>query len=118
MFKINKEKDKPKVIKKKNEQNRKRNKLLNFRVTPDEWNLLMKKVEISGLLKQEYILNCLLHHQVKVKADYRLKDHVSMEILRLAQVIKKFGRLEDTDQKILSYILEIYEDIKQEKIPQ
>ena len=41
---------------KKKENNRVRNKYVNFRVTPDEYDLLNKKVEMSGLLKQDYII--------------------------------------------------------------
>jgi hypothetical protein len=33
----------------------------------------------------------------------------------LARVIKKFGKLDEEAQDILLYVLEIYEEIKQEK---
>ena len=39
----------------------------------------------------------------------------SMEIFQLAKVIKKFGKLNDEEQLLLMYILEIYEEIKNEK---
>ena len=38
-----------KAKKKKNEKNRKRNHILNFRVSQEEYDLINKQVEISGL---------------------------------------------------------------------
>jgi translation initiation factor IF-3 len=100
---------------KKKENNRVRNKYVNFRVTSDEYDLLNKKVEMSGLLKQDYIIQCLLNSEVKVKLDYRLADKIAKEIFQLARVIKKYGQLDDQEQEILIYILEIYEELKKEK---
>lgn len=105
---------KKKKIKKK-ENNRVRNKYVNFRVTPDEYDLLNKKVEMSGLLKQDYIIQSLLNHEVRIVPDYRLADSVAKEIFQLARVIKKFGQLDDQEQEILIFILEIYEELKKEK---
>mgnify|MGYP000874517145 CR=1 len=100
---------------KKKESNRVRNQYVNFRVTPDEYELLNKKVEMSGLLKQDYIIQCLLNSGVKVKPDYRLADKIAKEIFQLARVIKKYGQLDDQEQEILIFILEIYEELKKEK---
>ena len=36
---------------KKNEENRKRNRILNFRVSDEEYDLINKQIEISGLSK-------------------------------------------------------------------
>ncbi|MGI6348306.1 MAG: plasmid mobilization protein [Eubacteriales bacterium] len=104
-------------VKKKDESKRKRNKSVNFRLTEEESQILNKKIEVSGLLKQEYILNCLLNYEVKIAQDYKLYDRLSKEIFQLARVVKKYGRLEEPDQEILIFILEIYEALKQEKAP-
>lgn len=102
---------------KKKENNRVINKYVNFRVTPDEYDLLNKKVEMSGLLKQDYIIQSLLNHEVKIVPDYRLADSVAKEIFQLARVIKKFSQLDDQEQEILIFILEIYEELKKRKKP-
>ncbi|MGB4626968.1 MAG: plasmid mobilization protein [Erysipelotrichaceae bacterium] len=104
-------------LKKKDESKRKRNKCVNFRLTEEENQILNKKIELSGLLKQEYILNCLLNYEVKMAQDYKLYDRLSKEIFQFAKVIKKYGKLEEPDQEILLFILEIYEALKQEKAP-
>ena len=99
------------------EKNRKRNRILNFRVSEEEYDLINKKIEISGLKKQDYFLQMLLNHEVKLVSDYRLSDNIAKEIFQLAKVIKKFGKLNDDEADILIYVLEIYEEIKKEKSP-
>ena len=52
--------------KKKNGKNRKRNRILNFRVSEEEYDLINKQIEISGLSKQEYFIQLLGEHQSKL----------------------------------------------------
>lgn len=78
-------------IKRKIEKNR----ILNFRVSEEEYDLINKKIKISGLKKQDYFLQILLNHEVKLVSDYRLSDNIVKEIFQLAKVIKKFGKLND-----------------------
>lgn len=42
-------------VKKKDEKKRKRNIIVNFRVTPEEKRLLDNRIEISGLMKREFL---------------------------------------------------------------
>ena len=49
------------VKKKKDEQKRKRNRIGNFRVTPEEASLIDKYVELSGLTKQDYFIRLYPH---------------------------------------------------------
>lgn len=106
-----------KVKDKNKKKNQKRNRILNFRVSEDEYALINKKIEISGLKKQDYFIQMLTQHEITLVSDYRLFDNISKEIFQLARVIKKFGKLEDEEAEILIYILEIYEKIKKEKSP-
>ena len=99
------------------DKNRKRNRILNFRVSEEEYDLINKKIAISGLKKQDYFLQMLLNHEVNLVSDYRLSDNIAKEIFQLAKAIKKFGKLNDDETDILIYILEIYEEIKKEKSP-
>ena len=99
------------------EKNRKRNRILNFRVSEEEYDLINKKIAINGLKKQDYFLQMLLNHEIKLVSDYRLSDNIAKEIFQLAKAIKKFGKLDDDEADILIYILEIYEEIKKRKKP-
>ena len=94
--------------KKKRENNRKRNHILNFRVSDEEY-------ELSQMSKQDYFIQLLTEHEISVRADYRVADAISKEIFQLARVIKKVGKLNEIEDETLLYILEIYEEIKKEK---
>ena len=52
---------------------------------------------------------------MSIKADYRLEDKFALEIFRLAKLVKRYGRLEEEDQEILRFLIEIYYEIKKEK---
>lgn len=104
-----------KTKRKKNDKNRKRNRILNFRVSQEEYALINKQVEISGLSKQDYFIQLLGEHKINITADYRVADAISKEIFQLARVIKKVGKLNEIEDETLLYILEIYEEIKKEK---
>ena len=45
----------------KNEKNRKRNRILNFRVSQEEYDLINKQVKISGLSKRTTLYNFLVN---------------------------------------------------------
>ena len=94
--------------KKKRENNRKRNHILNFRVSDEEY-------ELSQMSKQDYFIQLLTEHEISVRADYRVADAISKEIFQLARVIKKVGKLNEIEDETLLYILKIYEEIKKEK---
>ena len=95
--------------------NRKRNKILNFRVSEEEYDVICKKIDLSGLNKQDYFISMLSNTMINIVPDYRLADSISKEIFQLAKVIKKYGKLDGEDSDILLYVLEIYEQLKKEK---
>ena len=49
---------------KKNEKNRRRNVIMNFRVTPEEKRKIESRIELSGLNKQDYFIQSLMNQQV------------------------------------------------------
>ena len=48
---------------------RKRNVILNFRVTEQEKNLIEKRIELSGLKKSDYFIESCLYQKILVKAE-------------------------------------------------
>lgn len=101
--------------KKKRENNRKRNHILNFRVSDEEYELINKKINLSQMSKQDYFIQFLTEREISVYADYRVADAIAKEIFQLVRVIKKVGKLNEIEDETLLYILEIYEEIKKEK---
>ena len=47
-------------------KNRWRNVVVAFRMSPEEAQELNVKVSLSGLSKQDYIIQCLLKHEIRV----------------------------------------------------
>lgn len=82
--------------------------------TQEEYEAFIKAVK-SGLSKQDYFIQLFGEHKINITADYRVLEAIAKEVFQLARVIKKFGKLSGEEQDILLYVLEIYEEIKQEK---
>ena len=57
-------------------KNRWRNVVVAFRMSPEEAEELNVKVALSGLSKQDYIIQCLLKHEVRVVAVHTDREHM------------------------------------------
>ena len=84
-------------------QGRWRNKTIAFRMSPEEDELLERLVALSGLTKQEYIINRLLNRNVVVNGNPRvykaLKDQLDAVYGELCRV--KDARGLSVDQLVL-----------------
>ena len=61
-------------IKKKDEKKRKRNIIVNFRVTPEEKRLLDPRIELSGLMKREFFIQSCLHQKINTIGNIKTFD--------------------------------------------
>jgi hypothetical protein len=59
-------------------KNRWRNVVVAFRMSPEEAEELNVKVAISGLSKQDYIIQCLLKHEIRVVGGRKVARKVEM----------------------------------------
>lgn len=59
-------------------KNRWRNVVVAFRMSPEEAQELNVKVALSGLSKQDYIIQCLLKHEVRVVAGKKVARKMEM----------------------------------------
>lgn len=59
-------------------KNRWRNVVVGFRMSPEEAEELNVKVALSGLSKQDYIIQCLLRHEVRVVAGKKVARKMEM----------------------------------------
>ena len=76
--------------------NRWRSKTVGFRVTPEENALIDTFARLSGRTKQDYITECLLHHEVRVQGTVRLTRQLTERITALTEEMKRVkitGRL-------------------------
>lgn len=75
-------------------KNRWRNVVVAFRMSPEEADELNTQVALSGLSKQDYIIQCLLKHEVRVVGGRLVVHRVRQELM---QVLSELECLEKED---------------------
>lgn len=104
------------------DKNRKRKHLVCFRVTEEEKDLINEKVKLSGRLKQEYLIEAALNHEVIFVGDRRVFN-VMMGILKDIKVelkeIEKTSEVNENDIYLLKTTIEMMENLfeKEKKFP-
>lgn len=73
--------------KKKDEKARKRNMIMNFRVSPMEKELIDKRIELSGLSKSEYFIQSCMYQAVFVKGNIKTFDAIQASIADIKKAI-------------------------------
>lgn len=100
---------------------RKRNVILNFRVTEQERNLIEKRIELSGLKKSDYFIESCLHQKILIKGNIRTSDKMKEQLARIADALKESEEedfsdvLSGEDVIALKMILEMLTKIAQKK---
>ena len=100
---------------------RKRNVILNFRVTEQEKNLIEKRIELSGLKKSDYFIESCLYQKILVKVNIRTSDKMKEQLARIADALKDSeeedfsGVLSGEDVIALKTILEMLTKTAQKK---
>ena len=99
-------------------KNRWRNVVVAFRMSPEEAQELNIKVALSGLSKQDYIIQCLLKHEIRVVGGMKVARKVRIHldtILEELQSLNDSGRNVDVDELLvpLRHVLDILDgDVK------
>lgn len=100
---------------------RKRNVILNFRVTEQEKNLIEKRIELSGLKKSDYFIESCLYQKILVKGNICTSDKMKEQLARIADALKESeeedfsGVLSGEDVIALKTILEMLTKTAQKK---
>ena len=96
--------------KKKNEHNRFRNVIINFRVSPGEKKLIDARVAASGMGKQDYYRQSCMYQKILVRGNIKTFTAIKNTIKDLYLLINKNPNLEDlepADAERIKTILEI-----------
>ena len=102
--------------KRKDEKNRWRNKVVAFRMSPEEAKELDDKVALSGLSKQDYIIECLLHHEIHVVCGRKVAKEMQMYLEAILEELQEMNFSEekpgDLDEVIhpLKHILRLLDE--------
>ena len=102
IYKIQKEEPKPK--KKKNEKNRKRNNIINFRVTENERELIERRISLSGMKRVDYFIESCLYQAILVKGNIKTFDKIRE---RLSAIESKLSDMEKNPELSKDDILEL-----------
>ncbi|MFR7818362.1 MAG: plasmid mobilization protein [Clostridium sp.] len=68
---------------------RKRNVILNFRVTEQEKGLIEKRIELSGLKKSDYFIESCLYQKILAKGNIRTSDKMKEQLAKIADALKE-----------------------------
>lgn len=81
-----------------------RNVSIGFRMSPEESEDLNARVKLSGLTKQDYIVNRLLERDVIVKPSSRLFKSFREQIAELLTELARIENGEKIDEELLAII--------------
>ena len=102
IYKIRTEEPKPK--KKKNEKNRKRNNIINFRVTENERELIEKRIALSGMTRAEFFIQSCLYQAILVRGNIRTFDKIKE---RLSAIESKLSDMEKNPELTKDELMEL-----------
>ena len=89
--------------KKKNEKNRKRSVIVNFRVTPEEKQLIDERIALSGLPRAEFFIQSCMHQKVITFGNVKKK------LIVIDEHLQAVGKSEELDLEILESLRMILE---------
>lgn len=99
------------VKKKKDEKKRKRNQIINFRVSPMEKKLIEKRIEISGLSKSDFFIESCLYQKILVKGNIKTFDRMKEHLDQLEKQLQISEDLADMEPELIEAIRIIFEII-------
>ena len=91
-------------IKKRDEHNRWRNRTIGFRMSPEENEMLDVAVRLSGLSKQDYIIEKLLNRDVVVTGNPRVFKALRDSLAEVLDELRRIEAGEKLDEKLLETI--------------
>lgn len=87
------------------DKGRLRSKIVSFRMSPEEANLLDGFVLISGINKQDYLINRALQRDVIINYSPRLEVGIKKELIALCNELKRVNELTEDKNILINEIL-------------
>lgn len=76
-------------------KNRARNKIINFRVTPLEYDEIQARIKVCGMPKGEYFIQSLLHQNICISVGKYQSDRLSLEFKRLRETLETISDIDE-----------------------
>ncbi len=103
--------------KKKNEKNRKRSVIVNFRVTPEEKQFIDERIALSGLPGAEFFIQSCIHQKVITFGNVKTFDAIKKKLLVIDEHLQTISKSEELDIEVLEslrMILEMFNGLERE----
>lgn len=94
---------------KKTEKKRKRNIIVNFRMSPEEKQILDNRIELSGMQKQDYFIQSCLHQRVQTFGNVKSFDAIRKRMRLIDQHILSLSRVDELDYEVLESLRMVLE---------
>lgn len=95
--------------KKKDEKARKRNVIMNFRVSPQEKELIEKRIALSGFSKSEFFIQSCMYQKILVKGNVRTYDEMRKQLAVIKEHLSKVESTEDLELDVMESLRMIAE---------
>lgn len=92
---------------------RKRNKLVNFWVTPEEIELIEARVKLTGMAKGEYLIETLLKQDISIRVGKYESDRLSLEMARLSETLNTCDVNSEEGIKVLKECRVLFQELLQ-----
>lgn len=93
----------------KKQYNRKRNVILNFRVTEEERELINKRIELSGMARGDFFIQSCLHQKIITYGNVKTFSAIKQQIEIINKHLQKINKSEELDIKVLESLRAISE---------
>ena len=103
--------------KKKHEKNRKRSVIVNFRVSPEEKQLIDERIALSGLPRAEFFIQSCMYQKVITFGNVKTFDGIKKKLVVIDEHLQAVGKSEELDLEILEslrMILEMFAGLERE----
>ena len=105
------------TLKKKNEKNRKRSVIVNFRVTPEEKQFIDERIALSGLPRAEFFIQSCMYQKVITFGNVKTFDGIKKKLVVIDEHLQAVQKSEELDLEILEslrMILEMFAGLERE----
>ena len=103
--------------KKKNEKNRKRSVIVNFRVTPEEKQLIDERIALSGLARAEFFINSCMRQKIVTFGNVRTFGEIKRKLAGIDRHLQQIEKSEELDIEVpesLRMVLEMFDGLERE----
>lgn len=91
------------------DKNRKKSKYVNFRVTPEEHDIIFNRIRLSGLKIQDYVAQCCMYNRVIVTGNVRTFDAIREEMKAIDEHLLSLQSIDELDYEKLESLRAILE---------